>query len=153
MGRSGPCSGGRVPAGFRLGQPDGCPQRYIDPAATAAALFPVQAKLTRLLEEHNAIHLPAYTYGGEDPSPAHIWQHIPAPHGIRDGRLDFPELLEKRDLIYTAIQSLEQGGGAKVSAEYNGWVVLRRGSSAGAAHKMRKTGRGGTAGGGGRPPK
>jgi hypothetical protein len=142
---------GRLPEGFRVGHPDGIPQGYIDPTATAAAMGPVLAKLSNLLAKHNALHFPAYTYSGEDPSPPHVWQHIPAPAGMRDGRLDFPELLEKRDLIYAAIQNLERGGGATVSAELNGWVVMRRGASVGAAHKYRKTGRTGTAGGGGRP--
>jgi hypothetical protein len=148
-----PGSSRRLPEGFRLGHPDGCPQGYIDPAATASAMGPVQAKLSRLLETYNAMHFPAYTYNGEDPSPPHIWQQIPAPPGVRDGRLDFPELLEKRDLIYTAIQNLEKMGGAQVTAELNGWVVMRKGSSVGAANKVRKTGRSGIAGGGGRPRK
>jgi hypothetical protein len=142
--------GGRLAAGFRLGQPDGCPPMFIDPGATVAEMGPIQTKLTGLLEAHGALHLPAYTYGGEDPSPPHIWQHIPTPEGVRDGRRDFPELLEKRDLIYTAIQSLVRGGGARIQVELQGWVLIRRGSSKGALGKIRRTGGDGSAGGGGR---
>jgi hypothetical protein len=140
----------RAPTSFRLGRPDACPAVYIDPSVTAAQMGPVQSKLVRLLETHNSLHFPAYTYGGEDPTHPQVWQNIPVPTGMRDGRVDFPELLEHRDIIYTAIQSLAKGGGARVTAEMNGWVVMRRGSSIGAAAKMRKTGRAGSAGGGGR---